>query len=104
MFLFALTLFVHIFLPIVDALLGPLLHEARISLQLVYLNPAHFLLLERIIVYVLLIELLGDFCLLVHFICELLHMNFQVNIFLRTIQLSEALLKEGVCYFVVLGL
>ena len=41
---FSVALALLVFLPVLDTFLMPLFHEAGISLKLIYLNAAHFLL------------------------------------------------------------
>jgi len=77
-----LSLFIHVVFPVVDALLRPLLHESRVSLKFVDLDPTHLLLLKSAIFNVFSVKFMANFGLPIHFFGKLLKMELQVDFLL----------------------
>lgn len=103
LFGFAISLSLLILLPILDALLVPLLHEAGIPLQLIDLNAAHFLLSHVVRFLFLLVKFLGQICLSRLLIVELLHVRLHVELLLRLVKRVDSHLEKVVLDLVVLA-
>jgi len=103
LFGFTVSLALLVLLPVLDALLVPLLHEASIPLQLIDLNSAHFLLAQVIRFLLLKVLFVRDLRLSFLLIVELLHVIFHVKLLLRLVQRVDSHLEKVVLNLVILG-
>ena len=101
LFALTVTLALLIFLPVFDAFLVPFLHKARISLELIDLNSAHFLLPHGRHLLVFSIATSCKICLSVGLFVELLQVCLNIELLLRLIERVNARLKELVLDTVV---
>jgi len=103
LFGFAVPLTLLVLLPVFDALLVPLLHEASVPLQLIDLNSAHFLLTHVIRFLLLKLLFVGDLRLPFLLVVELLHVIFHVELLLGLVQRVNSHLEKVVFDLIVLG-
>jgi hypothetical protein len=94
----------HVSLPLLSALLHPLLHETGVTLQLVYLNAAHFLFETDVLITVAGVELGGNSRLPITLLFKPLEMNFKVNFLLGAVKFCQTLFEKFVAHLIILGL
>ena len=100
----AVALPLLVFLPVFDALLVPLLHEAGVALKLVDLDAAHLLLAHGGYLAFLVLTARGNRCLSVLLFLKLLQVRLHVQLLLWLVERVNACLEELVLHSVVLFL
>ena len=101
LFALAVTLALLIFLPVLDAFLMPLFHEAGVALKFVDLNTAHFLLAHGGNLGILGVAAAGVGILAIFLLLERAQVTLHVERLLRLIEGVDACLEEGVLHAVV---
>ena len=91
-----------IFLPILNSLLQPFLHETCVSCNFVYLGPT--LVLEQLLpcLFLKIISSLSELCLSLFLVIELLHVSLHDDGLLRLVEYLKPVLKESGCMLLVL--
>lgn len=101
--LFTLTvaLALLIFLPVLDALLVPFFHETSVTLELVNLDAAHFLLPHGGHLLVIRVAADGEVLLAILLFFKFLHVRLHVQLLLWLIKRVDARFEELVLHTVV---